>query len=142
MRSGDCLMLGETGTGNLMSLLVRSSENEKIYLTKGIADEPDGLTMSEFLGNMFIIMSAGHETMANTLAYAMLLLAANSEVQDWVGQKLQEIMQGSASETWAYEDSFPRLKRCKAVLTLCLDSPATALATYTNERPQTPEVGS
>lgn len=107
---------GKPGTGNLMSSLVRASEVEQKKNSKSSADETRGLTVSEILGNIFAINFAGHDTTANTLAYAILLFAAYPEVQDWVGQELKEILQDSNSETWRYEKLFPRLKRCLAVL--------------------------
>lgn len=107
---------GKPGTGNLMSSLVRASEVEQMKNSKSNANDIRGLTVSEILGNIFVINFAGHDTTANTLAYAILLLAAYPEVQDWVGQELEEILPDSSSETWRYEQLFPRLKRCLAVL--------------------------
>ena len=107
---------GKPGTGNLMSSLVRASDNELRSHVKGSIDGPKGLTLDEIFGNIFVINFAGHDTTANTLAYSVLLLAAYPVVQDWVGQELKEVLQDSSSVTWAYEDLFPRLKRCQAVL--------------------------
>ena len=67
----------------LISSLTRSSENEQ-NPQKGVANKLKGLTL-EIFGNIFVTMFAGRDTTANTLAYAMLLLAAYPEVQDWVG---------------------------------------------------------
>ncbi len=107
---------GKPGTGNLMSSLVRASEIEQEKKFAGETDRSRGLTVSEILGNIYVINFAGHDTTANTLAYAMLLLAAYPEVQEWVGEELREVLQGSPSETWSYESLFPRLKRCLALL--------------------------
>ena len=107
---------GKAGTGNLMSSLVRSSEDEKKQDITTNAGGPRGLTIGEILGNTFVINFAGHDTTANTLAYAMLLLAAYPETQDWIGAELKEIIGDSNSEVWDYEELFPRLKRCQAVL--------------------------
>lgn len=107
---------GKPGTGNLMSSFVRVSENEQKKDIDSRADVPKGLSISEILGNIFVINFAGHDTTANTLAYSVLLLAAYPEVQHWVGEELQEVLQGSSIETWRYEEIFPRLKRCQAVL--------------------------
>ena len=110
------LEAGKPGTGHLMSSLVRSSEDEQAKQLKGNVDGPTGLTISEILGNIFVINFAGHDTTANTLAYAMLLLAAYPEIQEWVGEELQGVLPDSSSETWSYNELFPRLKRCLAVL--------------------------
>lgn len=107
---------GKPGTGNLMSSLVRASEVEQIKNPKSNAADARGLTVSEILGNIFVINFAGHDTTANTLAYAIILLAAYPEVQDWVGEELREVLQDTSSEAWRYEKSFPRLNRCLAVL--------------------------
>lgn len=72
---------GKPGTGNLMTSLVRASDDRQ----KSGSDGPQALTVNEVLGNIFVINFAGHDTTANTLAYAVVLLAANPEVQDWVG---------------------------------------------------------
>lgn len=103
---------GKPGTGNLMTSLVRASDDRQ----KSGSDGPQALTVNEVLGNIFVINFAGHDTTANTLAYAVVLLAANPEVQDWVGEELETLLGDQSSETWNYELLFPRLKRCQAVL--------------------------
>jgi cytochrome P450 len=107
---------GKPGTGNLMSSLVRVSEDEQENGVKGNTNTLKALTINEILGNIFVINFAGHDTTANTLAYSMLLLAAYPEVQQWVGQELQEVLPKSSSKTWNYGELFPRLKRCHALL--------------------------
>ena len=108
---------GQPGTGNLMSSLVRASEDDQKKKGKDAANGPKGLSVSEILGNMLVINFAGHDTTANTLAYAMLHLAAYPEVQDWIGEELDALLPSSgSSESWSYEELFPRLKRCLAVM--------------------------
>lgn len=109
---------GKPGTGNLMSSLVRASEVEQLKNSNTTTNDTTGLTVSEILGNIFVINFAGHDTTANTLAYAILLLVAYPEVQNWVGQELNEVLHDSSSETWKYEEFFRRLKRCLAVLVI------------------------
>ena len=101
---------GKPGTGNLMSSLIRASEDSTY------SDNTKGLSVSEILGNIYVINFAGHDTTANTLAYAMLLLAANPAVQEWVAAELHEVLPNNKSDMWEYEALFPRLKRCLAVL--------------------------
>ena len=98
-----------------MSSLVRALENEQATHTKGSTRPHKGLTWMRF-SVKFVLNFAGRDTTANTLAYSILLTAANPEVQDWVGEELQEGLQGSSSETWDYLQLYPRLKRCQAVL--------------------------
>lgn len=110
------LEAGKPGTGNLMSSLVRVSEEEQKKKQKDDSNGPRGLTVKEILGNIFVINFAGHDTTANTLAYGILLLAAYPDVQKWVSEELREVLQESGIETWDYERLFPRLKRCQGVL--------------------------
>ena len=100
------------GTGSIMTSLVRASENHQKTTSEG----PKALTVNEILGNIFLINFAGHDTTANTLAYAMLLLAANPGVQNWVGEELEALLRDKSSGVLDYESLFPRLKRCQAVL--------------------------
>jgi hypothetical protein len=50
-----------------------------------------------------------------------MLLAAFPEVQDWIGEELRSFLTDDANETWDYENLFPRLKRCQAVL-VCIST--------------------
>ena len=80
-----------------------------------ISSSQKGLSIDEIFGNIFVINFAGHDTTANTLAFAMLLLAANPEVQEWVAEELHTVTDREC-ETSEYNTSFPHLNRCKAVL--------------------------
>ena len=64
-----------------------------------------GLTDEEIFGNIFIVNLAGHETTANTLATSLVLLAANPQCRTSGGSK-----------DWKYDESFPNLNRCLAVM--------------------------
>ena len=105
------------GAGNLLSSLVRASESAKGD-SEGHANR--GLTDDEILGNIFIYNLAGHETTANALAYSIMLLAVFPEYQDWLAEELDSVLKNHKSiETIAYEENFPRLRRCLALL-VCL----------------------
>lgn len=111
---------GQPGTGTLMSNLVRSSD-EGAQAINGCSDaraaaRPKPLTVDEILGNVFVFNFAGHDTTAISLAYSMMLLVAHSEVQDWIAEELNFHLPDGNSESWKYEDAFPKLKRCLAVL--------------------------
>lgn len=114
---------GKTGTGSLMTsfvgaldihqrdeLLNMNGSNSSVGQSKS-----KGLSIDEIFGNIFVINFAGHDTTANTLAFSMLLLAANPEVQDWVADELQ-VITPCDSEKWDYHPLFSDLKRCRAVL--------------------------
>lgn len=138
---------GKAGTGSLMTSFVRAldtHQKEETSMKSDAGQSPSrGLTVDEILGNIFVTNFAGHDTTANTLAFSMLLLAANPEVQDWVAEELQEVMKNSDSCQWDYSGLFPKLKRCRALLleTLRLYPPILALPKWSNEHPQKLRVG-
>ena len=96
---------------NLMSVLLRSSQSES---------EGKGRTAlndEEIFGNLFIYNLAGHDTTANTLAYAITLLSADRKCQDWIGEEVEAVFSGREHvEDWEYENAFPKLKRCLALM--------------------------
>lgn len=105
----------DPGTGNLISSLVRNSDMMKFSAT--IADtKRRGLDEDEIYGNLFIFSLAGHETTANTLGYCIMLLAAFPQYQDWLREELTVVLGDSSPNEWDYEDTFPSLKRCLAVM--------------------------
>lgn len=115
---------GKSGKHNLMTSLIRASvENtETAPARKNKKDDSlighhrDGLTETEIYGNMFVFSFAGHDTTAHSLAFAITLLVAHPEVQDWITEELQYYLGGESSLNWKYEEVFPHLKRCLAVL--------------------------
>jgi cytochrome P450 len=121
---------GEGDKDNLMSVLVRAAELSK-------ADEKgrNSLTDEEIFGNLFIYNLAGHETTANTLAYAVALMSTNRGVQDWIGEELDAVFGSEQNvKKWQYEKAFPQLKRCLALMyeTLRLYGPVVFVPKYTN----------
>ena len=115
---------GKQGTGSLMTSFVQAlnTHQKEEATVKSNADRSPskGLTVEEIFGNIFVINFAGHDTTANTLAFSMLLLAANPEVQDWIAEELQSIIIDCESEKWDYGSLFLDLKRCRAVLVYIL----------------------
>jgi cytochrome P450 len=91
---------------NLLSAMIQSSAEERNPKAR--------LTDEEIKGNLFIFNVAGHETTANTLAYAISLLALNQDCQTWLREELKQYTQGQ--EPRSYEEVFPRLKRCQAIM--------------------------
>jgi cytochrome P450 len=85
-------------------------------LVKGQDDESDEemkqlftLSDSEVLGNLFVIMIAGHETSANTIHFTLVLLALHPSSQKKVQEELAGILQGRPASTWSFEHDFPRM---------------------------------
>ncbi|KAH8805295.1 cytochrome P450, family 5, subfamily A [Xylogone sp. PMI_703] len=115
---------------NLMSVLLRSAQSE----TEGKARS--ALSNDEILGNLFIYNLAGHDTTANTLAYAITALSIEPELQDWIAEEINTVLGGRANvKDWDYESDFPRLNRCLALMyeTLRLYGPVTFIPKYTGE---------
>jgi cytochrome P450 len=106
--------LGEKGSGGLMTSFVRALNTHQKEDTQ--ATGPRGLSVDEIFGNIFVINFAGHDTTANTLAFTMLLLAVNLEVQDWVREEIRRVTKGMNFADWNYEKLFPQLIRCRAIL--------------------------
>jgi cytochrome P450 len=91
----------------LMSSLVRASQ----------AEGAGGLSESEIYGNMFMLNFAGHDTTAHTFTFAIYFLAAHPDVQDWLSDEIRAVLgDGDDPAGWKYAASFPRLKRCLAVM--------------------------
>ncbi|KZV81717.1 cytochrome P450 [Exidia glandulosa HHB12029] len=68
------------------------------------ADPLLSLSQEELLGNVFIFLMAGHETTANTLAFAMALLALCQDEQEALFQDVQAVLQRAGSAVPRYED--------------------------------------
>ncbi|KKA29027.1 hypothetical protein TD95_004046 [Thielaviopsis punctulata] len=62
------------------------------------------LSRSDILGNIFIMMVAGHETTANALHFLIVHLAANPEAQRLLAADLDRIVGDSDPREWDYED--------------------------------------
>ncbi|KAJ7198983.1 cytochrome P450 [Mycena pura] len=85
---------------NFMTVLTRAEENQELDPT-------------EVLGNAFIFLFAGHETTANTLHYALLLLALHPEVQSLLQAEIDELY--GTRKSLDYDD-FPRVRWVTAVM--------------------------
>ena len=114
-RERQLILNEESGTDNLMSALVRASEEAKAANAVGGSNK--GLSDDEIFGNIFMYNLAGHDTTANALAYAIVLLAAFPERQEWLAEEVNSVLgDQDTNETWDYESAFPKLKRCLATL--------------------------
>lgn len=109
---------GKPQANNLMTSLIRSA-SQNVAEPRGDHDsnhENGGLTENEIYGNIFVFNFAGHDTTAHTLAFAVVLLACKPLVQDWLHEELQVVLGDIPPEGCSYTDTFPRLKRCLAIL--------------------------
>ena len=110
---------GKSGSGTLMTSFVRAHDiHQKEKDLDGFSSDKasKGLSVDEIFGNIFVINFAGHDTTANTLAFAMLLLAANPTIQDWISEEICTVTKKNESSGWSYVDLYPKLVRCRAVM--------------------------
>jgi cytochrome P450 len=67
------------------------------------------LTDSEVLGNMFVLILAGHETAANSIHFSLLYLALYPKSQRATQRDLDRIFQGRSPSEWDYDRDLPAL---------------------------------
>lgn len=102
---------------NIMSSLVRlSDEGQSQEHGKQPEIAKQYLTEGEIAGNMFIFTVAGFDTTANTMAYAVTLLAAKPEWQIWIQEELDHVFDVQEGEVSDYATLFPKLSRCLALM--------------------------
>ncbi|OAP61380.1 hypothetical protein AYL99_03583 [Fonsecaea erecta] len=110
---------GSSGNADIVSALVEADEaakQEQKAAVHGTGAKQMYLSDSELLGNLYIFNLAGFETTANALTYTIPFLAANREIQDWVGEEVDTVLKGRAPEHLDYEEAFPQLVRCLALM--------------------------
>lgn len=106
-----------SGEVNLMTVLVQASEEARQSSKPSLAFADD-----EVFGNIFIYALAGHESTANTIHYGLVLLAAHPERQEWLAEEIDHVLgKHAVIRKENYEEVFPRLKRCHAVLVSSLN---------------------
>lgn len=135
--SDEAAALNHKGAGpdDLLTPLVRALERTTVGEDR-TKTKKGGLSADETLGNIFTIHFAGHDTVLITLTFALTLLAVHSDVQEWLREEINTVSQGRPSDAWTYNDFFPRLKRCHAVLleTLRLYAPITGVPKIASEK--------
>ena len=67
------------------------------------------LTDSEVLGNMFVLILAGHETAANSIHFSLIYLALNLQSQRATQKDLDRTFQGRPPSEWDYDRDLPSL---------------------------------
>ncbi|KAK0634548.1 cytochrome P450 [Bombardia bombarda] len=111
---------------DFMSMLVRLSDAGKGGDAAGAAGGKQSLTEDEIGGNLFLFTAAGFDTTANTLTYAMTILAATPEWQAWMQEEIDQVLgKGDDDDARNYVAVYPKLSRCLAVMfeTLRLHAP-------------------
>ncbi|TLD09466.1 hypothetical protein PspLS_12014 [Pyricularia sp. CBS 133598] len=117
----------------IMTTLLRLSDQAKEEAASGDnkARTADGassvgnkayLTEPEIQGNLFVFTAAGFDTTANTMAYAVALLAAHPQWQPWIQAEIDSVAgsvtcdQQGKLQVPEYGEVFPKLIRCMAVM--------------------------
>ncbi|KAJ5791569.1 uncharacterized protein N7518_008580 [Penicillium psychrosexuale] len=118
-----------SGQSNIMSQLLQAAEKQE--------NEANPLSKEELNGNLFLFTAAGFETTANTLSFAIVLLARYPGWQEWLFEEVDVLMPTDVLETPEYSSVFPRATRLMAVMleTLRLYTPVVHVL-RTNETPQ------
>ncbi|KAE8378309.1 putative cytochrome P450 oxidoreductase [Aspergillus bertholletiae] len=105
--------------GNLMQTLLKSSYDvaqEKQQKQKGAPSETTrkhAFNESEVLGNLFIYLLAGYETTANAIAYGLIVLALEPELQRRIAAEVDGVWSRAAEQgrsELTYQFDFPELQ--------------------------------
>ncbi|KAJ9604023.1 hypothetical protein H2200_011546 [Cladophialophora chaetospira] len=108
---------GSSKSADIVSALVEADEAAKRdHKAAAHGSKPNHLTDAELLGDLFIFNLAGFETTANALTYTLPFLATNRSVQDWVGEEIDMVLKGQEPGKSDYEETFPSLVRCLALM--------------------------
>jgi cytochrome P450 len=91
-----------TGDGTLLENLVRAG-------TPILRTADSSISPAAILGNIFIFILAGHETSANTLTYAISLLACRPKFQKSLQTEIDELSKGRKVGDWSYENDYTKL---------------------------------
>jgi cytochrome P450 len=108
--------LAEAKTGqqsegmDIMGSLVRSTltdQNEKTKGSQGLAEKGQvgqfTLSQKDILGNAFVLIIAGHETTANSVHFALMMLAMAPGSQRRLQKEIESIFGSTPPESWDYD---------------------------------------
>lgn len=84
-------------------------------LARGPTPGENELSQSEVIGNIFMITLAGSGTTADTMHFAMILLALHPDVQCWVLEELDNVTEEFRGDL-TYAQAFPKLARIHCVM--------------------------
>lgn len=105
----------ENKRASLLESMVTANHAERTQTSQAQAQgsRPSFLTDSELYGNLFVFNLAGFETTASTLSFALPYLALHPEIQAWV---TEEIDAHYSTQQSSYEETYPKLVRCLALM--------------------------
>ncbi|KAK3696343.1 hypothetical protein LTR37_018008 [Vermiconidia calcicola] len=108
---------GSVTKGNIMSQLLQASEQSADPdLKKSTGNSTNALSEKEMISNLFIFTAAGFDTTANTISYALVLLARYPEWQHWLLGEIDEIVPKDPTEELDYVAVFPKATRLLAFM--------------------------
>lgn len=121
---------GKSSNQHLVARLVQACEEDRPINDKKLgrleSEKPSRkitLTEEEILSNLFVYAFAGNDTTAIALTNLLVHLAAHPETQDWIAEEINHYLPKDSNSSWDYE-TFPKLKRCGAVVVSCSPLPA------------------
>lgn len=106
-------IMGGEGRNNIIGQLLKAAEAGGEEKDSG--GKKGVLTDEEVMGNLFIFTAAGFDTSANTLAYALVLLARYPRWQEWIFEEVDSILPATES-SFDYTTVFPKATRILAVM--------------------------
>jgi cytochrome P450 len=101
---------------SMVSALVEANEAAKREEIAAKTGPKLHLSDDEMYGNLFIFNLAGFETTANALTYTIPFLALHADIQEWVGEEIDAVLQSRTVQDLDYENTFPLLVRCLAIM--------------------------
>ncbi|KAI9655442.1 MAG: hypothetical protein M1831_004857 [Alyxoria varia] len=107
-KQAEIIRQGPSARPNLLGAFVQASEfpgnpeHDKRDVNSIIGD-------SAVFGNMYIFLLAGHETTANTLVYALTLMACFPDKQKLLHAELDLVLGSRPSDEWTYDKDFAAL---------------------------------
>ncbi|KAF2442518.1 cytochrome P450 [Karstenula rhodostoma CBS 690.94] len=109
--------LKSSGTirNTFLSSLASVNDNElDPYEKEGRLNKP-AFTEDQITGNLYTFTLAGYDTTANTMAYAVAMLAAYPQWQDWIIEEIDQIHK-EVSDPNSYQQVLPKLERCLSLM--------------------------
>jgi cytochrome P450 len=109
--------LRSSGTirNSFLSSLASVNDNEADpYEKEGRLNKP-AFTEEQITGNLYTFTLAGYDTTANTMAYAVAMISAFPEWQDWIIEEIDRV-QKEVSDPKSYQQVLPKLERCLSLM--------------------------
>jgi cytochrome P450 len=103
------LRLGDKDETNQMDLLAQLVKGQIAAENSQEKSKDVPLADSEVLGNMFVLILAGHETAANSIHFSLLYLALYPKSQRATQKNLDQIFNGKPPSEWDYDRDLPAL---------------------------------